>query len=137
VPVLIAGAGDRLLTVAAQHADIIGLTGASPRSTGDPLAERIDFVRNAAGERFTSLELNLAITAVSPADGSPPDLSMTRRYVTELSDQELLALPTVLNGSTQSIADKLRAFRDNYGVTSFTVQENHADSFAKVIAELR
>jgi probable F420-dependent oxidoreductase len=137
VPVLIAGAGDRLLTVAAQHADIIGLTGASPRSTGDPLAERVDFVRNAAGERFTSLELNLAITAVSPADGSPPDLSMTRRYVTELSDQELLALPTVLNGSTQTIADKLRAFRDTYGVTSFTVQENHADSFAKVIAELR
>jgi hypothetical protein len=62
---------------------------------------------------------------------------MTRRYVTELSDQELLALPTVLNGSTQTIADKLRAFRDTYGVTSFTVQENHADSFAKVIAELR
>jgi probable F420-dependent oxidoreductase len=137
VPVLIAGAGDRLLTIAAQHADIIGLTGASPRSSGDPLAERVEFVRNAAGERFAGLELNLAITAVSPIDGGKPDLSMARRYAPELSEQKLLELPTVLSGSTQTIADKMRAYRDNYGVTSYTVQENHVDSFAKVIAELR
>ncbi len=137
VPVLIAGAGDRLLTIAARHADIIGLTGASPRSSGDPLAERVEFIRNAAGERFAGLELNLAITAVSPAGGETPDLSMTRRYTPELSEQELLELPTVLSGSTQAIADKLRTHRDNYGVTSFTVQENHVDSFAKVIAKLR
>jgi alkanesulfonate monooxygenase SsuD/methylene tetrahydromethanopterin reductase-like flavin-dependent oxidoreductase (luciferase family) len=137
VPILIAGNGDRLLTVAAQHADIIGLTGASPSSAGDPLAERIDFVRHAAGQRFADLELNLAITAVSPADGSVPNLSMTRRYAPALSEQELLALPAVLSGSTHAIADKLRAHQETYGVTSFTVQENHVDSFAKVIAELR
>ncbi len=137
VPILIAGGGDRLMSVAARHADIVGLTGASPHGTDDPLAERIEFVHNAAGERFASLELNLAITAVSPADGGTPDLSMTRRYAPELSEPELLALPGVLGGSTQAVADKLRAHRDNYGVTSFTVQENNVDSFAKVIAELR
>jgi probable F420-dependent oxidoreductase len=137
VPILIAGNGDRLLTVAAQRADIIGLTGASPSSADDPLAERIEFVRNAAGERFGDLELNLAITAVSRADGEVPDLSMTRRYAPTLSEQELLALPAVLSGSTHGIAAKLRAHRQTYGLTSFTVQENHVDSFAKVIAELR
>src|SRR5580692_359776 len=52
VPILIAGNGNRLLTVAAQHADIIGVTGANPRGVGDPLAERIEFVRSAAGDRF-------------------------------------------------------------------------------------
>jgi probable F420-dependent oxidoreductase len=137
VPILIAGNGDRLLTVAAQRADIIGLTGASPSSADDPLAERIEFVRNAAGERFGDLELNLAITAVSRADGEVPDLSMTRRYAPTLSEQELLALPAVLSGSTHDIAAKLRAHRQTYGLTSFTVQENHVDSFAKVIGELR
>jgi hypothetical protein len=35
------------------------------------------------------------------------------------------------------MADKLSAFREKYGVTSFTVQDNHIESFAKVIAELR
>ncbi|MDL1952223.1 tetratricopeptide repeat protein, partial [Acidobacteria bacterium ACD] len=52
VPILIAGSGDRLLTVAARHADIIGLTGArvaGQEDRVDPLAERIAFVRAAAG----------------------------------------------------------------------------------------
>ncbi len=137
VPILVAGNGNRLLTVAARHADIVGLTGANPTGIADPLAERIEFVRHAAGERFADLELDLVITAV-PATGSlKPDLSMTRRYAPTLSEPELLALPTVLSGSPRSMADTLRGYRDSYGLTSFTVQENHAESFAKVIEELR
>jgi probable F420-dependent oxidoreductase len=137
VPILIAGNGDRVLTLAAQHADIIGLTGAKVRDVDDPLAERIDFVRNAAGGRFDPLELNLAITAV-PLEGSRiPDLSMTRRHASELSDEELLSMPSVLTGSPREMADTLSGYREKYGVTSFTVQDNHIDNFAKVIAELR
>ncbi|HYB36805.1 MAG TPA: LLM class F420-dependent oxidoreductase [Mycobacterium sp.] len=137
VPILIAGNGDRLLTVAARHADIVGLTGANPRAIVDPLAERIEFVRNAAGDRFADLELNLAITAV-PADNSGiPDLSLTRRYAPTLSHEELLAMPSVLTGSPRDMADTLRGYRETYGLTSFTVQDGHAESFAKVIAELR
>ncbi len=137
IPILIAGNGDRLLTVAARHADIIGLTGASPKAVGDPLADRVDFVRSAAGDRFDDLELNLAITAV-PADNSGmPDLRLTRRYAPTLSDAQLLELPAVLSGSPRDMADRLRGYRETYGLTSFTVQESHAEGFAKVIAELR
>jgi probable F420-dependent oxidoreductase len=136
-PILIAGNGDRVLTLAAQHADIIGLTGSRVRDADDPLAERIEFVRNAAGGRFDPLELNLAITAV-PAEGETmPDLAMTRRYASELSDDELLEQTSVLSGSPREMADTLSGYRDRYGVTSFTVQDNHIDNFAKVIAQLR
>lgn len=137
VPILVAGNGDRLLTVAARHADIIGLSGANPGDNNDPLAERIEFVRNAAGDRFAGLELDLAITAVPAAGSAVPNLSLTRRYAPELSVEELLKLPAVLSGSPRDMADRLRAHRETYGLTSFTVQENHAESFAKVIAELR
>lgn len=137
VPILIAGNGDRLLTVAARHADIIGLTGASPKAVGNPLAERIDFVRAAAGGRFDNLELNLAITAVPSDNSGIPDLRLTRRYAPTLSDAELLELPAVLSGSPRDMADRLRGYRETYGLTSFTVQESHAEGFAKVIAELR
>jgi probable F420-dependent oxidoreductase len=142
VPILIAGSGDRLVTLAAQRADIIGLTGGRPDSTApDPLAERIVFVRNAAGERFAELELNMVITAV-PHDGSAiPDLSLTRsltrKYGPTLSDEQLLALPTVLTGSPRDMADTLRHYREAYGLTYFSVQQQHAESFSKVIAELR
>jgi len=136
VPILIAGNGNRLLTIAAQHADIIGLTGANEHWAKDALAERIEFVRTAAGDRFADLELNLAITGVSDSSGKP-DLTMTRRYVPGLSDEQLLALPSVLGGSPRDIADTLRGYRDTYGLTSVTVQEQHADTIAKVIAEFR
>ena len=137
IPILIAGNGNRLLTIAAQHADIIGLTGANDRGVGDPLAERVEFVRAAAGDRFAGLELNLAITAVPSDNSGKPDLAMTRRYAPSLSDEQLLALPAVLSGSPRDIADTLRGYRETYGLTSVTVQEHHAETFAKVIAEFR
>jgi probable F420-dependent oxidoreductase len=137
VPILIAGNADRVMTLAARHADIIGLSGARVRDVDDPMAERVEFVRNAAGDRFDSLELNLAITAV-PAEGeSIPDLKLTRRNASGLSDEELLAMPSVLSGSPREMADTLAGYRDVYGLTSFTVQDNHIENFAKVIAELR
>jgi probable F420-dependent oxidoreductase len=138
VPVLIAGAGDRLLTVAARRADIIGIAGGKPGgSAADPIAERVAFVRRAAGDRFAELELNLAVTAV-PRDGSGvPDLSLTRRYAPDLSEEQLLRLPGVLAGSPREIADTLRRYRDTYGLTYFTVQEHHAEGFSKVIEQLR
>jgi probable F420-dependent oxidoreductase len=101
VPILIAGNGDRLLTIAARCANIIGFTSGdrAADATEDPLAERIEFVRKAAGDRFDDLELNIAITAV-PIDGSGvPDLSITRRSPPTLSDEELLRHPGVLAGS--------------------------------------
>jgi probable F420-dependent oxidoreductase len=140
VPILIAGSGDRLLTLAAAQADIVGLTGGRPDSrAADPLAERIEFVRSAAGERFDKLELNLVITAVPHDSSGIPDLSLTRNYAPTLSDQQLLKLPTVLTGSPRDMADTLRHYREAYGVTyiSVSVRRQHAESFSKVIAELR
>jgi alkanesulfonate monooxygenase SsuD/methylene tetrahydromethanopterin reductase-like flavin-dependent oxidoreductase (luciferase family) len=136
-PILIAGNGDRVLTIAARYADIIGLTGAKVRAADDPLTERVEFVHRAAGDRFDALELNLAITAV-PAEGETvPDLSMTRRYAAGMSDEEILAMHSVLTGSPREMADTLSEYREKYGITCITVQDNHLDNFAKVIAELR
>jgi probable F420-dependent oxidoreductase len=138
VPLLIAGNGNRLLTVAAEKAQIIGLTGGDPASEGgDPLAERITFVRSAAPERFDDLELNIAITAMPIDDSGTPDLSITRRFLPELTDEQILRTPGVLSGSTTDIADEIRRYRDTYGVTYIIVQQPHAEAFAKVIAELR
>lgn len=138
VSILIAGNGDRLLTVAARHADIIGLTGGDPASgTEDPLAERIEFVRRAAGDRFGDLELNIAITALPTDSSGMPDLSITRRFLPTLSDEQLLKTPGVLSGSPREIAEAVRGYRDKYGVTYLIVQDRHAEAFAKVIAELR
>jgi probable F420-dependent oxidoreductase len=136
-PMLIAGNGDRVLTIAARHADLIGLTGSKVKDVEDPMAERVEFVRNAAGERFDALELNLAITAMPAVGESAPDLKLTRMYAPDLTDDEILAQRSVLTGSPREMADTLSGYREKYGLTCFTVQDNHLENFAKVIAELR
>jgi probable F420-dependent oxidoreductase len=138
VPVLIAGNGNKLLTMAAQQANIIGLTGGGPITDDtDPLADRIAFVRDAAGDRFDDLELNLSIIGM-PLDGSgTPDLSIARRFLPDLSDEDMMRTPTVLTGTTKDIADTIRHYRDHYGVSYFIVQQVYAEAFAKVIEELR
>jgi hypothetical protein len=66
-------------------------------------------------------------------DSGVPDLTIPRRFLPDLSDDELLRAPAVLSGSTKEIADAIRGYRDTY----ITVQQLHAEPFAKVIAELR
>ena len=137
VPILVAGNGDKLLTIAARRAHIIGLTGGGPiTAESDPLADRIAFVKAAAGDRFDELELNLSIIAM-PDESGVPDLSIARRFLPGLSNEEMMLAPTVLSGSTADVVDRVRELRDRYGVTYITVQQQHAEAFAKVIAALR
>ena len=87
---------------------------------------------------LTALELNLAITAV-------PDGGARTRLV---DDPQVRAgrCPTseIMAHAAQCSADPparwpipCAGYREKYGLTCFTVQDNHIDNFAKVIAELR
>ncbi|UXA12655.1 LLM class F420-dependent oxidoreductase [Mycobacterium sp. SMC-8] len=139
VPIMIAGNGDRVLRIAARSAHIIGLTGGDRAASADedPLAERIAFVREAAGARFAELELNLAITAM-PVDGSGvPDLTIPRISLPGLTDEQLLRHPGVLSGSAEDIAERIRGYRDDYGISYLIVQMRHADAFGKVMELLQ
>ncbi len=139
VPIMIAGNGDRVLRIAAHSADIIGLTGGDRAATADedPLADRISFVREAAGERFDGLELNIAITAMPVDDSGRPDLTIPRISLPGMSDDELLRHPGVLSGSPDEIAERIRGYRDVYGISYLIVQMRHAEAFGKVIALLK
>jgi probable F420-dependent oxidoreductase len=138
VPVMVAGDGDRVLTLAAREMDIVGLTGGRGRKgESDPLAARVAFVRDAAGDRFADLELNLMISAAPSDSSARPDLSFPRRHAPDLPEAEVLAFPGVMTGTPRDIADTLRDYRDRCGVTYITVLEPFADYIAKAIAELR
>ena len=79
----------------------------------------------------------MVLTAV-PHDGSGLlDPSMTRSSAPSLSDAQLPQLPTVLAGSPRDMADTLRHYGEACEPTCISVQRQHAESFSKVIAELR
>ncbi|MBF6170441.1 TIGR03621 family F420-dependent LLM class oxidoreductase [Nocardia blacklockiae] len=142
IPLLIAGRGDRLVRVAAEHADTVALAGVpvdaglSSRQAGlDALARRVEFVREAAGDRFAGLELGMTVLTVE--EGGETDLTMPRMFHAQLSDTQLTYLPGVLRGSPQTIADTLRHYRDAYGITHFSVAEPRMSALAQVIEHLR
>ena len=99
------------------------------------LAQRFEFLRESACDRYRDLEINMLVHAVhitDRADTAPPSFP----NVEDLSPAELALLPGILSGSASSIAEDLHRYRELYGVSYFTIREPHMEVFAKVIAEL-
>ncbi|WP_157195464.1 TIGR03621 family F420-dependent LLM class oxidoreductase [Nocardia tenerifensis] len=144
IPLLVAGSGDRLLRVAAAHADTISLAGIpvgadiDSDEIGDAaLARRSQFVRDASGTRCAEIELGLTVQAVEVEGHDAVDLTLARMFQPTFSDAQLRHLPGFLHGSAHGIADTLRRYRDEYSVSHFSVNETQMTALAKVIEELR
>jgi probable F420-dependent oxidoreductase len=134
-PLLVAASGSRMLRLAARQADIVGFIVVTPDGE-QVLADRIEFLRSAAGERFDQLELNLSVLSVILTDREP-DLTMTRQLLPGQSDEQLRANPGVLIGSVSQVAETLLRYHEKYGLSYFSVIEPYMTDFAKVIERLR
>ena len=130
LPLLVGGNGDKVLTVAAELADIVGFTGFSFNRDGtsrqthfswDGLAERIDFVRQAAGPRADQLELNLLVQHLSVTDDARGEAEELASHLSAWSPDEVLASPFIAVGSVEAICEKLTALRDELGIGYVTV----------------
>jgi probable F420-dependent oxidoreductase len=151
---LVGGNGDRLLTVAAELADIVGFTGFNPgrtrggaaitHFTPEGLEERIGLVRERAGARFDSLELHALVQYVLVTDDrrrAAEDLAA--QFGGGLTAGQVLESPFLLIGTHEQMADALRERRERFGVSYWTVfarrpgRELDLDAFAPVIAALR
>ncbi|MFJ1765985.1 TIGR03621 family F420-dependent LLM class oxidoreductase [Amycolatopsis sp. NPDC088138] len=142
-PLLLGGRGDRMLTFAAEHADTIAFTGTAPGAAEgrlalagpDAVAERVDFVKRALGDRDT--ELNLMVHLVRITDDRQAALDEAHQLVPHLDAAELGELPTVLIGSAEAAAEQLLRTRETLGVSYFTVIEEDLTRLAPVIEKLR
>ncbi|MCX5380852.1 LLM class F420-dependent oxidoreductase [Streptomyces sp. NBC_00091] len=143
-PLLIAGWGDRLLRLAATHADIIAFPGGWANTTGDALhlagtaqmEERIAYVRGLLGDRADAVELNLLVQQVIPPSErtSVPDRFAPLPPDAAHSPEEV---PSVLIGTPADMAQQIKERRERYGFTYFTIMEYNMENFAPVIAALR
>jgi probable F420-dependent oxidoreductase len=145
VPLLVGGNGDRLLAVAARHADIVGLVGFTSGTgqvhsdlshfTWTGLAERIDHVRHHAGDRFDALELNVLVQRVALGDKQvvAEELATQTGQPAEL----FLDSPFVMLGSPADLADHVSRLCE-VGVTYLVAfAERGAADLAPVIAARR
>jgi alkanesulfonate monooxygenase SsuD/methylene tetrahydromethanopterin reductase-like flavin-dependent oxidoreductase (luciferase family) len=142
-PILIGGWGDAVLTLAAQEADIVGLTGLTWGSgrlhpTGaamEAFEERVAFVKGIAGDRFDDLELNVLVQIVV-VDGDTEAVIADLATRFGVAPSALRGSPLLLIGSEAELIDKLLALRERLGLSYFVVFDAALESFAPIVAGL-
>lgn len=146
--VIIGGGGPRMLGVAAEHADIVGVTAnlragevgveAIADSMPDAYDAKLAGLEAAAGERLGDLELSSLTMNTSITD----DRSGALDFFSQLFGapiEEVADTPALLTGSVAEIIDTLHARRDRWGFNYVVVQ--HApgqgmERFGEVISAL-
>jgi probable F420-dependent oxidoreductase len=135
-PFLIGGGGRRTLELAAREAQIVGFAprilanGApDPASvTWEGTREKVGWVREAAGDRFDELVLNIypSMTAPSITDRPLAEARAVAERITErsgiaISAEAMLESPHIFIGTVDDFVAKFRRLRDELGVTSIMV----------------
>jgi probable F420-dependent oxidoreductase len=132
VPVLIAAGRHRLLELAALEADIVAIAD-QPDASEASFAEKITWLREAAGERYAQLSINLNLMAVA---GRVP--AHIRRSAGEDAAKRLAELDAVpvLKGTVDEMCERLVYLRERFGVSYVAVGDELMESLAPVVERL-
>lgn len=142
-PLLVGGGGQRILSLAARHADIVALNPrATPEGTPDHrditariTTQKLTWVRDAAGERFPDLELNIVVLRVVLTDNREAAAHQLAQEL-HLTPGEVLESPHMLLGTVDGMAETLRRRRRLYGISYIAVTEDGLEPFALVMERL-
>lgn len=132
VPLLIGGNGAEVLRLAGRCADIAGFAGISHNRDAtrvrlthfdvDGLHNRISMVRDAAGERFEQIELNVLLQAVvHTTEPRPAAEELAAAFGAGITADEVLASPFVLIGTHEQMAEELAQRQRRLGVSYWSV----------------
>jgi probable F420-dependent oxidoreductase len=144
-PILVGGGGKRVLSLAAREADIVGInpklsSGAIDAGTvrdgvGALTDRKVAWVREAAGDRFPDLELNMLIFAVVITDDAAATAAnLGSAFGLDPSEVGDFGLAWV--GTVDEICETLQARRERWGVSYLVVQGAAMETAAPIVARL-
>lgn len=148
-PILIGGGGKRTLSIAAREATIVGFTpifrgagGGTDYTDAAPAAlmQKVEWVRQAAGDRFDELELNILIGEVFTTEEREQAAQFIAATmapnIPDVTPEVVLSVPYLLIGSIDQICTDLLARREQFGISYVTVFEKNMETLAPVVARL-
>lgn len=143
--IVIGGGGPRVLRIAAREADVVGVNPSLAAGVVGPevLAgttpadydRRVEWVRNAAGERFADLELQCLTFLVQIVPDRDKAIARLAAALS-VTDEHVAGTPIALIGTVEQIVDTLRARRERFGFSYIVVHEAEMEALAPVVAEL-
>jgi probable F420-dependent oxidoreductase len=146
-PILVGAGSRRMLKIAGREADIVGiLPRARPEGTisgelsersPERIARKVEWVEQAAEERSRQVELSMVL---SVALGHDPRKA-AEQYAVEhgwgvAASKLVLAMPAVVAGPADRVAEELQARRDRYGFSYLVVTDAAMEAFAPVVHRL-
>ncbi len=134
-PIMVAARGNKMLTLAAQQADIVAI---ACMGTEAELAERVEFVKEKAGDRFEDIELQFGFFQVSMDD--PSDLSLIRMLEPDAPEEKVRKLATVLDRPVAEAVERIQRLNEELGISYFSFNKTPGTSwetFEKLVAALR
>ncbi len=128
---LVSAAGPRMRRLAARYADTIAL-GIGPTETPKQSRERLQSIRQAAGERYGAIELAINLSAVG--DQIHPSVRQWMKLDDEAIRQS--ESPTMLLGTVDEMVDRLQRTREEFGISYIAAPDSFMDALAPVVARL-
>lgn len=146
-PIMMGGGGRRVLSSAGRLADVVTIAGQPIGDAGtsfpgrEQLAERVDWVTAAADSADRAPEIHLLLSHLVLTD-RPRDAA--REFIAAWPDDRstppdvdaVLESPFVAIGPRDDIADRIRALREEFGISYFSVRSAAAREMGRVIEVL-
>jgi len=145
IPIVMGGGGPKMLALAAREANVVSVASNNakrPRMTDpldgfafDKVAAQVAGVREAAGARFDSLELNCRILAVAVTDDR---VAAARQLSAQMQvpAEDLLSSPFAFIGSIDQIGAQIERQREQLAVSYYTISQRHAAPLAPLVERL-
>jgi probable F420-dependent oxidoreductase len=145
IPIMIGGGGPKVLALAADEADIVGI---NPKIVGrtinpqsmataaaDALDEKIAVVREAAGDNFDALELQVQIFKTVVTD-RPEEAAEQLAPAFGLPADVVLNAPFFQIGSVDQITENIQEMRERWGISYVLFQSDGIVPMAPVVERL-
>ena len=136
-----------MLRLAARYADVVGLLPApikNAQDSDDPadrlppaLDAKLAVLREAAGDRFPSLEISAFATfVVTDNRRARSEELIAQRGWTGIAAETAWDMPTIFIGSPAQIRDDLLARRTRFGLSYLVASESALPALTKVVSAL-
>lgn len=143
MPIVIGGGGPRMMRLAAREADVVSVAMSSlpggglnwPDASPASFDRKFALIREAAGERMATLELNLLMQKTVVTD-DPQAAAEVQSAAWGIPTPAVLETPLALIGTVNSIVDEIQARRERWDVSYVCVFAEAMEAFGPVVARL-
>jgi probable F420-dependent oxidoreductase len=146
VPLLVGGNGRRVLRYAAEHADVVGLSGLGRtledghrhevRWAPEQISASIDHVHTAAQAAGREPELEALVQHVEITEDAEAAAHQLTNRVPGLTVEQVLAAPFVWVGTADEIVSQLRDHLERFGISRYVIRAAAVDSVRQVLGSL-